>query len=57
MARYKVLVDSVIGSGLVKAGEIIEYDGKSEGEPGPNLELVKESAKPAKTVKNDTIEE
>jgi hypothetical protein len=43
MAKYRVLVDSVIGSGLVKARTIIEYDGKSEGKPGPNLELVKAS--------------
>ncbi|WP_347989912.1 hypothetical protein [Methylomonas sp. AM2-LC] len=47
MAKYRVLVDSVIGSGLVKAGEIIEYDGKSEGKPGPNLELIKESKQAA----------
>ena len=40
MAKYKVLQDSVIGSGLVKAGEIIEYDGVSEGKPGANLELI-----------------
>ena len=30
----------MIGSGLVKAGEIIEYDGVSEGKPGANLELI-----------------
>ena len=44
MARYKVLVDSVIGSGIVKAGEIIEYDGESEGTPGSNLELIPDPA-------------
>ncbi|MGD0961574.1 MAG: hypothetical protein ABSB19_17330 [Methylomonas sp.] len=38
--KYRVLQDSVIGSGLVKAGEIIEYDGVSEGKPGANLELL-----------------
>ena len=42
MAKYKVLADSVIGPGLVKAGEIIEYDGVSEGKPGDNLELIVE---------------
>jgi hypothetical protein len=52
MAKYKVLVDSVIGPGLVRAGTLIDYDGVSEGEPGDNLELVREDKKaPAKTVK------
>jgi hypothetical protein len=48
MAQYRVLVDSAIGTGLVKAGTIIEYDGKSEGKPGPNLELVKGLARTAR---------
>lgn len=50
MAQYKVLVDSVIGSGLVKAGSIIEYDGKSEGKPGANLQLVKGAVRTGKVV-------
>lgn len=41
MAKYEVLVDSVILGRVVKAGEVIEYDGKSEGKPGANLRLVK----------------
>ena len=45
MPKYEVLQDSVIGSGIVKAGTIIEYDGKSEGEPGDNLRLIKEPKK------------
>lgn len=49
MARYRVLEDSVIGHGLVKAGEIIEYDGKSEGTPGRNLELIPEKLPRRKT--------
>ncbi|MDD4915730.1 MAG: hypothetical protein PHW13_11920 [Methylococcales bacterium] len=50
MAQYEVLADSVIGSGLVKAGAIIEYDGKSEGKPGANLRLVKSAVRTAKVV-------
>jgi hypothetical protein len=48
MAQYRVLVDSVIGSGLVKAGTVIEYDGKTEGRPGANLELVRGPTRTAK---------
>lgn len=48
MAQYRVLVDSFIGLRLVKAGEVIEYDGKSEGKPGHNLELVKGPVKTGK---------
>jgi len=45
MAQYRVLVDTAIGNGLVKAGSVIEYDGKSEGKPGANLELIKSPVK------------
>ena len=48
MAKYRVLVDSVIGTGLAKAGTVIEYDGVSEGSPGENLELIPEVLPKAK---------
>ena len=50
MAKYEVLADSVIGHGLVKAGSVIEYDGKSEGAPGANLRLLKPAAKLDKSI-------
>jgi hypothetical protein len=34
----------------VKAGSIIEYDGKSEGKPGANLQLVKGAVRTGKVV-------
>lgn len=49
MAKYEVLVDSVIGSGVVKAGAVIEYDGKSEGKPGSHLRLVRDVPGPVAT--------
>lgn len=41
MAKFKVLEKSFINNAIVEAGEVVEYD----GDPGPNLELVKEPAK------------
>jgi len=43
MAQYRVLQDTAIGHGIAKAGAVVEYDGKSEGKPGPNLELIKKA--------------
>ena len=63
MAQYEVLEDTVIGTGLAKAGSIVEYDGKSEGKPGPNLRLMPVKGKaakgnqPVKTVTGSDIED
>jgi len=43
MATYRVLEKSFIGNAIREEGDIVEYD----GEPSPNLELVK-PAKPGK---------
>lgn len=53
MAKYRVLEKSVIGSGIVEAGEIIDYDGESEGAPGANLELITEKSGRAKAKSAD----
>lgn len=50
MAQYEVLDDIVMKSGRVKKGAIIEYDGKSEGTPGPNFKLIKAPVKTKKAV-------
>ena len=57
MAKYKVLVKSVIGSGIVEAGAIIDYDGESEGVPSENLALIPDSDSKGKSAPKASVEE
>lgn len=49
MARYKVLETSYINDAIIEPGTIVEY----QGEPGANLELVKEDKSKGKTAPAD----
>lgn len=50
MAQYKVLETSYIHDRLVKPGDIVEWEPKKHGTPGPNLEPVKKD-RPVATAK------